>query len=149
MKRSAALAPLLALVAGCGGGAKYVPVSGTVTFNGKPAAGVMVTFQPVAGKGGDAGGVGSFATTEAAGKFALEAMTDKPQSGALAGKHRVRIATVPPKGSSAADPDSAAVDGKKKACADPIPPRYNVESTLEFDVPAGGTDKADFALKSP
>lgn len=139
----------LAALTGCGGGG-YAPVSGTVTFNGKPAANVMVTFQPTAKSGSDAGGVGSFATTDANGRFALEVMSDKPQPGALVGKHRVRIATPPPKGGGGpADSDAAAGDGKKKGFTDPIPARYNVESTLDFDVPAGGTDQANFDLKSP
>jgi hypothetical protein len=29
-----------------------------------------------------------------------------------------------------------------------VPPRYNYKSTLTFDVPAAGTDKADFALEA-
>ena len=142
----------LAALGGCGGGAGYAPVSGHVKFNGKPAANVMVTFQPLAkAAGGDAGGVGSFATTDADGRYELEVMSEKPQKGALVGKHRVRIATPPPKGDGgAADSDAAAETGKKKkGFADPIPARYNVESTLDFDVPSGGTDKADFDLKSP
>jgi hypothetical protein len=141
----------LAALGGCGGGTGYAPVSGRVMFNNKPAAGVMVTFQPLAkAAGADAGGVGSFATTDADGRYELEVMSEKPQKGALVGTHRVRIATPPPKGEGgAADADSAAGDGKKKRFTDPIPPRFNVESTLDFDVPAGGTDKADFDLKSP
>jgi hypothetical protein len=33
--------------------------------------------------------------------------------------------------------------------ADSVPKRYNADTTLTFDVPPGGTDKADFALTAP
>ena len=33
-----------------------------------------------------------------------------------------------------------------KAAADPIPPQWNYESKQEFDVPAGGTEKANFDI---
>lgn len=140
-----ALAAGLFALAGCGSGGKYVPVSGTVTLDGKPLAGVMVLFQPV---GGDAGGVGSTARTDAAGWFTLEASTATATSGAFVGKHTVRIATVPPKGSSVADDSDAAAAKGKKAFRDPVPEKYNTATTLTFDVPPGGTDKADFVLSS-
>lgn len=142
------LALVGAVLCGCDHSGKYVPVSGVVTLNGSPLPGVMVTFQPMSSaKGGDAGGVGSYAMTDANGKFTLEASTANPQKGALVGKHKVRVAT-PPKGGANKDSDSAA-GSSKTPNADPIPARYNAESTLEFEVPAGGTDKANLQLTSP
>lgn len=139
--------PVLLLAgAGCGT-SKYVPVSGTVTLNGQPLQGVMVIFQPVASGGTDAGGVGSSGRTGPDGRYTLEAMTPQPQMGALVGKHRVRIATPP--GQLPGDDSDSATAGKKPPSQDPIPARYNVETTLTFDVPPGGTDKADFHLTAP
>lgn len=148
MKRLLVCAALLA-AAGCGSGPTYVPVSGTVTLDGQPLAGVMVIFQPTAAGGGsDAGGVGSTARTDAQGKYTLDASTPDPKRGALVGSHTVRIATPPPAGSATGDPDSDAANAPQgaKAFRDPVPARYNTATTLTFDVPAGGTDKADFAL---
>jgi hypothetical protein len=129
-------------------GGNYVPVSGIVTMNGQPLANVQVTFQPMStGKGGDAGGVGSFAMTDAQGRYTLEASTPTPRKGAYVGKHKVRIATPPNKLQGNSDSDAA--HGSSAAMKDPIPARYNTETTLEFEVPKGGTDKADFALTTP
>jgi len=129
---------------GCGPSNDCVPVSGKVYLDDKPVANVMVTFQPRAISGVDAGGVGSYATTDAEGRYTLEAMTEKPRSGAFVGKHQVRIATPPPKGESESD----AVNAGKKRFRDPIPAKYNVESSLFFEVPAGGSQQADFRLTS-
>ncbi len=148
MKRFLVCAGLLA-AAGCGSGPVYAPVSGTVTLDGQPLAGVMVLFQPAAAAGSsDAGGVGSTARTDAQGKYTLAASTPDPRPGALVGRHTVRIATPPPAGAATGDPDSDAANAPKgaKAFRDPVPPRYNTATELSFDVPAKGTDKADFAL---
>ena len=45
------------------------------------------------------------------------------------------------------NPKAPAV-GKGKE-TDPILPKYNAFSTIEFDVPAGGTDKANFDIENP
>lgn len=128
----------------------YVPVSGRVTMDGQPLAKVQVIFQPNAStNGGDTGGVGSFAMTDEDGRFTLEAMTPKPQSGAIVGKHTVRIAVPPPSGGGGGDSDSdAGTVGGKSKWKQTVPDRYNEKSELKFDVPAGGTDQANFELKS-
>ena len=142
--------------AGCGS-STYVPVSGKVTYNGAPLAKVQVLFQPTANAGADAGGVGSFAMTNEKGEFKMEASTPTPTSGAVVGKHQVRIA-FPPKalgtGSQGEDPDSDAATpgggkGRPKLPHQPIPAKYNSETTLTFEVPAGGTSAANFALEGP
>jgi len=129
---------------GCQKGGAYVPVSGTIYLDEKPLANTMVTFQPTASTGHDTGGVGSYAMTDDQGNYQLEAMTETPIPGALPAVHQVRIATPPPKGNEDSD---AAATGKKKY-RDPIPKRYNVESKLTYEVPAGGTKSADFKLTS-
>lgn len=137
---------LVSLLTGCGKSGNYVPVSGTVYLDDKPLPNVMVTFQPVASSGNDAQGVGSFGMTDASGRYQLEVSSLQKQMGALVGKHIVRIATPPPKGGNNDDSDSAATPKNKKDFQDPIPARYNTESTLTFEVPPGGTQSADFKL---
>ena len=70
--RTFSLAGLLAALAGCAdAGPKYAPVSGRVTLNGEPLAGVSVDFQPVAaGKDADPG-PGSTGKTDKDGRFTL------------------------------------------------------------------------------
>lgn len=148
------LPAVILLLGGVGcGDQRYVPVSGTVTYNGKPLPKVQVMFQPLASGGVDAGGVGSFALTDDNGKFSLQAATSSPTGGALVGKHQVRIA-FPPQGGTVADNDSDAANpgkgkGIPKLATQPIPEKYNTESTLTFEVPPGGTSKADFQLEGP
>lgn len=133
---------LLALAAGCGGGGrKIVPVSGVVTFNGQPAKNVIVTFQPLAASKDDDPGRGSSAYTDENGHYTLVYDGEKP--GALTGKHRVRISPqwVSNKG------DDRGEGGGGMSLNYPIPAEWSDMSTLEFEVPAGGTDKADFHIE--
>ena len=44
------------------------------------------------------------------------------------------------------DPALGTPDGSAKVQIDPIPAEWNSSSTKEFDVPAGGTDKANFDI---
>jgi hypothetical protein len=148
------VATLALLGTGCGQ-SRYVPVSGKVTYNGAPLAKVQVLFQPVATGSVDAGGVGSFAMTNDKGEFTLEASTPSPTSGAFVGKHQVRIAFPPNAlGTAEADADSDAATpggarGRPKLPRQPIPERYNSETTLTFEVPSGGTTTAHFSLEGP
>lgn len=124
-------------VVGCNSsGLALVPVSGVVTLNGKPLAGARVMFEPQEGKVAPA----SSAITDASGRFRL-AVAVSGQSGAMVGKHRVKI--------TAAQSEQASSDDTLKKVVEPLPARYNSQSTLSFDVPAGGTQKADFPLTAP
>jgi len=146
--RCAGMLAVAILAAGCGGGG-YAPVSGRVTYNDAPLAGAQVLFQPVGGEGGVAAGVGSFGRTNAEGRFTLEASTATPTPGAIPGKHTVRIALPPAKGSSQ-DSDAANAGGRPNTQqANPIPAEYNEKTTLTFEVPPGGSKAADFSLKGP
>jgi hypothetical protein len=133
MRRCAwAVVLLAAVVVGCGGGNR-ASVSGTVTLDGKPAEGATVSFTPESG----AGGVGaSYGKVDAAGRYTLETVIGDHR-GAAVGRHRVSISLSQP---NPQNPDRAATER--------IPTRYNVNSELTFDVPSGGSDKADFALTS-
>ena len=134
---------------GCGGGVggqKVAPVSGTVTLDGQPLANATVSFQPVAPKGSIyAGGPGSSGQTNEKGEFKLTLMTGG--TGAVVGKHRVLITSL-----STKDDDS---DARVKPRGGPelvnkVPERYGPgeKDEITFEVPAGGTDKANFPLTS-
>ncbi len=135
--RAASLAPLVLLLAGCGGPHHLARVSGRVTLNGQPLPKAAVVFQPIGAANADPGpGSGGF--TDADGRYSLT-LTGKTTPGAVVGKHKVRITLVPD--------DNSADDTPKRTKR--LPPKYNRETTLEFDVRPGGTDKADFDLKEP
>jgi hypothetical protein len=136
----AGFAVVLAL--GCGSN-KVVPVSGKVTMDGKPLKNATVSFQPIAeGKNIEAG-PGSVGKTNDQGEYTLT--TDKGDPGAVVGKHRVTIAIIAPE---AGQDDKRRRGGPK--LENKIPKRYGPggKDELTFDVPAGGTTKADFPLKS-
>jgi len=140
----AALA-VLTLVAGCGGGRKVVKVSGLVTFNGQPAKNVIVTFQPIAAEGeNDTPGRGSGAVTGEDGRYTL--IYDGDKQGCLTGKHRVRISPqFGTKKTGEEGPEGPRTAGGWNYL---IPPEWNDLSTIEFDVPSGGTDNADFHIET-
>jgi hypothetical protein len=121
------------LLAGCGSGLKTVPVSGTITKDGQPLADVSVTFTPLA-TGGEA--PASNGRTDSSGKYTLK-VTVTGDSGAVPGNHIVSIAAI---GSEGAGNNSDIADPN---WVDPIPPH-----SLTFEVKPGGTDQADFDLKT-
>jgi hypothetical protein len=123
------------LALGCGGpgSGKYAPVSGQVTLNGSPLADATVSFQPDATIGR-----GSSGKTDAQGKYSLMVL-GTGEKGALVGKHKVVITA--PEG-----PPPDPQDDNPKPRPDRVPPQYNANSTLTFDVLAGGTDQANFPL---
>jgi hypothetical protein len=133
----------LVLAAGCAKGPKYAPVSGKVTLNGKPLAGATVNFQPIAPEGGVNAAPGSSGKTNEAGEYTLSVATG--ERGAWVGKHRVLVSAL---STQAGDSDARPPRGGWPQ-ADKVPKKYNADTQLTFDVPAGGTDKADFALTSP
>ena len=142
--RFLAAGALLAVV-GCSGGEKYVPVSGVVKLDGVPYPNAVVTFQPIGTKENPTPGRGSSAYTDENGRFVLQGADG--QSGALVGKHLVRIMTrgndVVIQESDTGSSDETPKGGPK---VDPIPPEWNALSKVEFDVPGGGTDQANFDI---
>jgi hypothetical protein len=98
---------------------------------------------------GEDPGPGSAGTTDAGGRYTLEVSSQQHKGkGAVVGKHRVTIGTIlPGEGANPTDPSVGTPDGEPLAGKELIPPQYNQDSTLTFDVPAGGTDKADFDLR--
>jgi hypothetical protein len=130
---------LLTLVSlGCGGsagGTTIVPVSGRVLMDNKPLEHASVQFTPESKTAGEAGPL-AVGTTDAEGRFTLKTVIKgKDVEGAVPGKHHVQISVV-----RSADPKAKTVH---------VPPKYNRNSKLEFTVPEGGTQAADFLnLKS-
>jgi len=140
MKFWAFLCALTIATAGCGS-ASVVPVSGRVTLDGQPAAGVHVGFQPMAAIGQQNPGGGSYAVTDLEGRFTLR-LVETDQPGAVVAQHRVEIIA---KSETDDDRDRR---GKAPPLKLVIPAEYNRESQLTFTVPSGGTSSANFDLKS-
>jgi hypothetical protein len=140
---SAALVLLTTLaVGGCGSGSDTsapdnvyarFPVSGTVTLNGTPLAEGTIQFEPAAET------TGPTVTGEIRqGKFTIE----RPQ-GPVAGKHKVQISGIPP----VKVKENEEPGGTPRSVSDPVPAKYNTETTLETDIPVGGSSTLDFPLK--
>jgi len=125
-----------AVLAGCG--SRIAPVSGRITLNGKALAKASVTFAPVASQGELEPGPSSASITDADGRYTLK-LIGRNGSGAMIGKHKVMIALQ--------EAVNTADDNPVKL--QQLPLKYNGKTTLEFDVPASGTSKADFNLTVP
>src|SRR5262245_60182812 len=137
---------LLAALAGCSGNSKFAPVSGEVKLNGKPYGKAVVSFQPLGTEDNPNPGRGSSAYTDENGRFVLKC--DNSIDGAVIGKHRVPIIT---RGNEVVgqSPDTGSPDETPlKREVDPIPPEWNALSKVEFDVPPGGTEQANFDITS-
>jgi hypothetical protein len=126
-----------ALLAGCGSD-KTAPVSGRITVNGNPLANASVTFAPIGGKDNQEPGPSSAAITDADGRYSLRLIGQEGR-GAMIGKHKVRIALQEELDTTTDEP----VKLKQ------LPLHYNGQTKLEFDVPAGGTESANFDLTLP
>jgi hypothetical protein len=139
-----ATAVTFATAAGCSGGPKFAAVSGVVTVDGEPYPKAVVSFQPISTDKNTSPGKGSSAYTDANGRFVL--IGTDGETGAIVGKHRVRIMTA---GNNVVGASDTGSDDKVDAPnIDPIPQEWNAKSEKEFDVPAGGTDQANFAIVS-
>lgn len=130
----AAVVGIALTVVGCGSEYAVVPVSGRVTLDGQPLDGAAVTFQPT---GGGNPGPGSYGRTDADGRYSLKMVTDDTP-GALPGKHMVTIST---------SGDSTETDDSGRLLSERVPSPYN-DLGVETDVPAGGTDAANFDLQT-
>ncbi len=137
-------AVLAGWLSGCGSsGPRYVPVSGTLMLDGKPYGDAVVVFLPKATPGNPNPGRSSAGETDTNGHFVLK--TDELKNGAVPGKHLVKISTRGPVmqfDAATGSPDSAPANVKR----DLIPAEWNTMSDKEFEVPPGGTDKANFDI---
>jgi hypothetical protein len=132
MRRSSCLVLLSLLLCGCGA-AEHTgnPVSGTVTFQGKPLDQGSIRFSPVGGQGTMSGG------PIKNGEYLLPAT-----SGLEPGKYEVRI-TSSDAGHSSADEMPGEV---KEAPKERIPPEYNARTKLFAEIQSSGENKFDFAI---
>ena len=122
----------LMLQVGCEpSGPDIARVQGTVTMDGKPLPNAIIMFVPV-------GGRPSVSETDANGKYVLEFSGGR--KGAIPGINRVEINT----GRLAYEKDGKNYPAVKES----VPAQYNRLTTLEFNVEAGKSNTADFALKS-
>lgn len=131
---------LLPFVAGLGCGSsdyQIVPVSGTITLDGKPLEGALINTQPMGIDNNPNPGPGSFAKTDAEGKFQLE-LVYPATPGAVVGTHRVRISKLTVK----------YVAGKEDApiaIRNPLP-RKASDGSIQLTVPSDGVEDAHFDL---
>jgi hypothetical protein len=135
------LVGLLALGVGCGGSSKkIVPVTGKVTLNGKPLVGASVQFQPVVPEGAPEE-ISSGAKTDDNGEFTLNTTTGQP--GAQVGPHKVTITLAESPAGPTGDERRPVRGGSTGQPA----PEFKVNTTVDFEVPPGGTNAANFDVK--
>lgn len=162
---SLALAALVSPV-GCGSdGFTLAPTSGRVTVDGQPVAGLRVAFEPIGSSERPAPGPEAIGVTDNDGRFTLSTMAVSPRRGAVVGKCRVRIWTLPAnQEDTLSDDRNPGYDpvqeikvlkqkirsgGRATKAPRPfgaLPLRYNDNTELTFDVPPDGTDSADFQI---
>lgn len=125
-------------IAGCllwaiGCGPRVAPVSGIVTLDGDPLPGATITFEPLSGEPGQE----STGRTDESGSFALARISNgKP--GALVGEHRVHITTIS---------TEEYQDERSRMPKDRVPTHYQ-DGSLKWEVPANGSETANFDLIS-
>ena len=90
---SVAVPLVLAAAAGCGGDQKLAPVTGTLTYKGKPVTNAYLRFRPEFGRP-------SWGQTDELGHFKLN--YDRDQDGAVVGKHKVWLEPRPTAADAAA-----------------------------------------------
>ena len=116
---------------------EVAPVSGRITVDGDPLEECRIRFQPVSSSDSINPGPGAFAVTDQDGRFTLRTI-NPVQPGAVVGKHRVWLTTV-------TEADASSELGL--ITAEKVPARYH-NGQLDFEVPSGGTDQANFDLTS-
>jgi hypothetical protein len=142
----------LLLFSGCGERLSVAPVSGTITFEGKPLARASITTQPIA-TGSTNPGPGSFGRTDDQGRFELE-LVKPAKKGAIIGEHRVMIS--PAEGATPRTQRHQSEEGQIEVWVDdPRANRQAVDNTwparltdgsLLLQVPPDGTNEANFDL---
>jgi hypothetical protein len=133
---------LFVTLCGCGSEGKVAPVSGVVTLNGKPTAGIAVTFQPIVSEGKNVTGLTAVGVTGSDGRYTVKLVGTETR-GATVGKNQVRFT-----GHVEYADNSEETLNKTKPKVN-IPLRYWNDPKFEFEVPAKGTSSADFQLTSP
>ncbi|MFM8275192.1 MAG: hypothetical protein ACKODX_23065 [Gemmata sp.] len=123
----------LAALCGCNSGPKIVPVSGTLTRNGKPVPYLTVNFEPATGRP-------SWGVADENGRFTLE--YDITNKGAVTGTHTVWVIWRPSSPQEEFNPAKA----KKPAELDAIQTKYGSgKSPIKVDITAA-TDSLEIKL---
>ena len=153
---------ILLLVAGflmlspvaCGSkrGMQFAAVSGKVLVDGEPASDIIVVYEPVsddATRNAKKESPASSAITDQSGRYTLKVGSGQID-GALVGQHRVRLMKKP---LDTADAEIAAdynvrAEWKKQRQFKQLPKRYNDQTEIKVDVPASGSNSADFEIES-
>ncbi len=136
---------LAVAVAGCGGSSnlpKLMPLSGTVTFDGKPLSGAAVIFIPT----GSTRGTSVAGSTDKAGKY--EVVAKHGDKGAPVGEYRVAVMKfVMPDGSDVpSNPESSLIDSGARQI---LPAHYSdVRGTKLTATVRDDTNTIDFPLTS-
>lgn len=125
-----------AFLAGCGGGDRpeLGSVTGTVTMDGKPLPNVWVMFNPTTG------GRTAIARTNEQGEYELMYLEGTP--GVNIGSHMVAITTY---NEDELEELKASSGGPVN---EPIPAKYNTQTTLTAEVKEGEDHVIDFPLTS-
>ena len=129
------LALITALVlSGCGGKESGIPVSGEVTFQGRPLDQGSIEFSPAEGQGTISG------APIMNGRYEIPA-----DHGLQPGKYDVRISSTiaPPVREFAFEeaPPKVAAEAKQR-----IPAKYNSKTTLQADLKESGENKFDYHI---
>jgi hypothetical protein len=145
------------LLGGCHRGPSVVPVTGTISYEGKPLEGATVMFVP---QGDSSGTLLAFGQTDAEGRFRLRTNVGSKAShdGAVPGEYRVAISKyVPPRGMSEADYEKkiAAAEHQIYSENSAVPAKVELlskyadtkKSTLSASVAAAGGN--DFGFRLP
>lgn len=120
---------LLPACCGCDWWLRITEVSGTVMLEGQPAGGVQLVFEPLVTSRPRA-----FARTRNDGTFRLGRQGTGNRGGAAPGRYRVKLLS---------DREGEGEDGTSLA----IPPEYNTQSTVEFEVVPGRANVFDIDIK--
>jgi len=145
----------LATFAGCGSGGTYVPVSGTVTLNDKPAANVRVVFSPKPTADSTNTGPPSWGVTDEAGRYELK--TKGGDEGVVVGAHSISFKYFDLENLKElktmlgqAETKAEFADARKRIAH--VEKELGIRGEIPdsagrvFEVPAGGKSDADFEL---
>jgi hypothetical protein len=132
--------PLLSLIVGCGrSGPDLQAVNGLVTVNQRPLEAGRILFRPLDGTVGKATSAGI-----AQGEF-----TVTRQDGLVPGEYRVEIEAALDLGFEFDDDVAFAKRGGKPLPPNPVPPKFNRQSTLTASVAGGEANVFEFDLDVP
>ncbi len=151
ISRRLAFAAIACVLSGCSatneidyGKVKLVSVSGTVTLDGQPLAGAVISFDDL-----ETGNF-SFARTNSSGKYTLQ--FDSDVDGVTAGKKQVQISTVRSilglRGEEGEEVGERSSEGdKSEAKKEQVPECYNKKTKLNVEV-TPDSSTFNFDLKS-